>query len=216
LTHCRLRCDEINPDEINCLKKEIQSKTEENAALDISCNSQISSLQQTLDMKQREYDSRLRATENMNKDAMNELREMLSLQQKNGSKWRDESRTLCQKFESTNSLLRQENNGLKRKNEELVRAYKELQEKSEELEKEFYGNQVTIDKLQRLYADSEERAEAASAQIQTLLNREKQLLNDRKSLNREVDKLRLDLSRPNKPHSMEQQWNSYIGTLTKN
>ena len=33
------------------------------------------------------------------------------------------------------------------------------------MEKDYYANQVTIDKLQRLYSDSEERADTASVQV---------------------------------------------------
>ena len=38
-----------------------------------------------------------------------------------------------------------------------------------QIEKDYFSNQVTLDKLQRLYMESDERAEAASVQVCSLL-----------------------------------------------
>lgn len=199
-------------DEVNSLKKSLQSKREGLATLDMSCTSQVTKLQQTIQIKEKEFEAQLRSVEDVNRSAMNELRSMLTLQQKNGAKWRDESRTLCQKFERTISQLRAENEELKNKNEIIISDFDVLQEKYDKLNKENYMKQVSYDKLQRLSADSEEQAEAAKAQVMTLLNREKQLLGDRKSLNKEVDKLRMELSRPNRTRTMEKQWDHFVDT----
>jgi len=201
-------------EEVNTLKRELLSKREDHSSNNIAHASQISSLKQKLEVKEKEFETRVRVTEDTNKQAINEMREMMSLQQKNATKWREESRALCQKFESAISQLRQENSNLKEQNKNLQHSLNESFQKTEELEKVHYTNQVTLEKLQRLYSDSDERAEVASTQVQTLLSREKQLLHDRKTLNREVDKLKLDLSRPDRLNTSN-QWNNYINEYRK-
>lgn len=201
-------------EEVNTLKRELLSKREDHSSNNIAHASQISSLKQKLEVKEKEFETRVRVTEDTNKQAINEMREMMSLQQKNATKWREESRALCQKFESAISQLRQENSNLKEQNKNLQHSLNESFQKTEELEKDHYTNQVTLEKLQRLYSDSDERAEVASTQVQTLLSREKQLLHDRKTLNREVDKLKLDLSRPDRLNTSN-QWNNYINEYRK-
>ena len=196
--------------EVNSLKKELLSKKEDNVALDTTCASQVSSLQQKLEIKEKEFVSRLNATENMNKDAMNELRDMVATQQKNANKWREESRALCQKFERTINKLTHENSALKRKNEELIQMHNQYENKLEHLERECNANQTTVEKLKTLYSASEERAENATDQLQLHQSREKQLQKEKKSLNREIDELKLEISRPSRLHTIEQQWDTYL------
>merc|ERR1712224_1186339 len=161
----------------------------DNVAKDTTCASQVSSLQQKLEMQGKDYESRLLATENMNKDAMNELRDMLSTQQKKANKWREESRATCQKLETSLNKITRENGALKRKNEELTLMNVQNQKKIEEMEKEYSENQTEIEKLKTLHSSTQERIENSGAQIQGYLNREKQLQKEKKALNREIDKL---------------------------
>ncbi|XP_066919327.1 sodium channel and clathrin linker 1-like isoform X2 [Clytia hemisphaerica] len=182
-------------DEVNGLRKELLNKCEDNATLDITCASQVSSIQQKLDLKEKEYENRLRACEESHRESLNDLREMLADQQKTHSKYREETRTINQNQENTITQLRQESKHMKRRNNDLKNAYNEVQHKYEQMEKEYLGCHTSLEKMQDLYSDSEERADTANTQVYSLMNREKQLIQDRKSLNRKVDELKLDLSK---------------------
>jgi chromosome segregation ATPase len=196
--------------EVNSLKKELNSRREDNVTMDTTYASQLSSLQQTLELKEKEHGTRLQAVENTNKDAMNELREMLLTQQKNANKWRDESRTLCQKLERTINKLTQDNNALKRKNAEVIQVHNDDVNRIDELEKEILTNQATIDKLKTLYAALEERANTAEDQLQIHISRGKQLEKERQTLSGQIDRLKLEISRPVRAHAFDQQWDNYL------
>ena len=47
----------------------------------------MSSIQQKLDLKEKEFENRLRACEESNRESLNDLREMLADQQKTHSKY---------------------------------------------------------------------------------------------------------------------------------
>nr|XP_058969150.1 uncharacterized protein LOC131795585 [Pocillopora verrucosa] len=105
----------------------------------------------------------------MNRQSVNKLREMLNGRQKLGAQWKEESRAVTQTFEQTVNELRQEINKQKRRNNELNG---------------------------QLNEERQLRVDAASSQVTTLLNRERQLLQERKLLNREFERLKLEESRP--------------------
>ena len=48
---------------------------------------QVASLRQKLELQGKDFDSRMRATEDLNRQTINELREMLTAQQRVGSKY---------------------------------------------------------------------------------------------------------------------------------
>lgn len=127
---------------------------------------------------------------------MNELRDMLNGQQKLGAQWKEESKAVTQKFEQTVNELRQEINKQKRRNDELNSQLHEERQAREELESKLSSSKLSHEKLQSMVVDAETRADAASSQVTTLLNRERQLLHERKLLNREFERLKLEKSRP--------------------
>jgi len=196
--------------EVNALKKELNNRKEDNVTMDTTYASQVSSLQQKLEMKEKEHESRLHAVESTNKEAMNELREMLLTQQKNANKWRDESRVLCQKLERTINKLTQDNNALKRKNQELGELHNDDMNRIDVMEKEILSNKATVDKIKTLYTSTEERAAAAEDQLQVRIMREKQLEKERQTLNIQIDRLKLEISRHSRVALDHQQWESCL------
>jgi len=182
-------------DEVDQLKRAAIMSNQQHEDAEMKAASEISSLKQKLEVQTKDFESRVRATENLSRKSVEELREMLTAQQRVGNKWKDESKILTQKFESTVGELRRENERLQRKSEEVSKKIASEQRRSEKMERDLLTSKASQEKLQRMAADSEARADAASAQVHTLLNRERQLLQERKELNRKIDHLELELSR---------------------
>ncbi|KAJ7389653.1 Sodium channel and clathrin linker 1 [Desmophyllum pertusum] len=183
-------------DEIDKRKRELLSSKQAKEAAEHQCITEVASLKQQHELREREFESRLRNVEEMNRQSVNELREMLNGQQKLGSQWKEESKAVTHKFEQTVNELRQEINKQKRRNDELNSQVNEERQKREQLESKLSSTKLSQEKLQSMVVDSETRADAASSQVTTLLNRERQLLQERKLLNREFEKLKLEKSRP--------------------
>lgn len=196
--------------EVNTLKKELNSRKENNIVRDTTCASQVSSLQQKLDTQKKEYEARLSASENMNKDAMNELRTMLATQQKNASKWKEEARVISQNYEKTVSKLKVEISSLKRKNTELDQVHSKNVNKIEDVENECASNQAALDKLKTLYSNAEEEIESVNQRMQLQKNREKQMAKEKQLLVSQIDKLKLAVARPTRLNTIDQQWDSYL------
>lgn len=196
--------------EVNTLKKELNSRKENNIVRDTTCASQVSSLQQKLDTQKKEYEARLTASENMNKDAMNELRTMLATQQKNASKWKEEARVISQNYEKTVSKLKIEISSLKRKNTELDQVHSKNVNKIEDVENECASNQAALDKLKTLYSNAEEEIESVNQRMQLQKNREKQMAKEKQLLVSQIDKLKLAVARPTRLNTIDQQWDSYL------
>lgn len=183
-------------DEIDKQKRELLQAKQAKETAEHQCTLEVSSLNQRLEQREREFESRLRNVEEMNRQSVNELREMLNGQQKLGAQWKEESRAVTQKFEQTVNELRQEINKQKRRNDELNGQLNEERQAREELESKLSSSKLSHEKLQSMVVDAETRADAASSQVTTLLNRERQLLQERKLLNREFERLKLEKSRP--------------------
>lgn len=183
-------------DEIDKQKRELLSARQAKEAAEHQCITQVASLEQQHELRERDFESRLRNIEEMNRQSVNELREMLNGQQKLGAQWKEESKAVTQKFEQTVNELRQEINKQKRRNDELSSHVTEERQKREQLESKLSSSKLSQEKLQSMVVDAETRADAASSQVTTLLNRERQLLQERKLLNREFERLKLEKSRP--------------------
>lgn len=183
-------------DEIDKQKREILSAKQAKETAEHHCVTEVASLKQQHELRESEFDSRLRNIEEMNRRAVNELREMLTAQQKLGAQWKEESKAVTHKFEQTVNELRQEIGKQKRRNDDLNSQLNEERMRRQELESRLSASKVSQEKLQSMVVDAETRADAASSQVTTLLNRERQLLQERKLVNREFERLKLEKSRP--------------------
>ncbi|XP_047127034.2 sodium channel and clathrin linker 1 isoform X1 [Hydra vulgaris] len=204
-------------EELNTLKKKVLVNRENDVSQELSNAAKVALLEQKIEMKEKNFQSLLRASEESGREAANELRDMLRVQQKSASKWREESRALCQKYELQVAHLRQVNDDLTRRNQDLERMYNESLQKASELEKSFYLQQLTIDKMQRLHSTCEERIETSNNQVSSYLVREKQLVDSQKALTREIERLRLDSiqSCRNQTQPIDLQWDNYISEINK-
>eukprot|EP00794_Sanderia_malayensis_P006948 gene6948-7728_t len=196
-------------DEIDKQKREVILVNQQKDDIETKASAEISLLRQKLEIQKKDVDSRIRATDNLNRQTVNELREMLTAQQRVGNKWRDESRSMTQKFESTINELKQDSGRIERKHDEILKKFIAEQERAEKvkllhMEQELMTSRLSQNDLQRIAADAEARADAASTQVKTLLSRERQLLQERKELNKELDRLKLETSRPSSRN--QNQW----------
>lgn len=182
--------------EIDNLKRELLSAKQVKEQAQHQCVTEVESLKQQHEVREREFETRLRGVEEMNRRSVNELREMLTAQQKLGAQWKEESQAVTHKFEQTVNELRQQIDNQKKRNNELNSQLDDEKRTTQQLESKLSAAKKSEGKLQNMVVDAETRADAASSQVTTLLNREKQLLEERKLLNREFERLKIQKSRP--------------------
>lgn len=182
--------------EIDKLKRELLSAKQVKEQAQHQCVTEVESLKQQHEVREREFETRLRGVEEMNRRSVNELREMLTGQQKLGAQWKEESQAVTHKFEQTVNELRQQIDNQKKRNNELNSQLDDEKRTTQQLESKLSAAKKSEGKLQNMVVDAETRADAASSQVTTLLNREKQLLEERKLLNREFERLKIRKSRP--------------------
>ncbi|XP_022079629.1 sodium channel and clathrin linker 1-like isoform X2 [Acanthaster planci] len=187
----RLRLTEVADD----YKRRLLTAQKEKAVAERKCLSQMTAMQQETSQLRAEYEARLDSTEQGNRQAMKELREMLTAQQRMSAKWREESKTLAQKFEAKVNDLRSEIAMHKQRSEELTSQLSQQREMFLESERKQSEEAETIRKLNRKLADTELRAATTTKQLSQQLAREKRLLHDRKHLQNELEKLKLESSR---------------------
>lgn len=76
-------------------------------------------LSQRFELRERELVSQMESSVEGHQRSVQELREMLAAQHRVGTRWREESREMAQKYETTITELRGEVTRQKRRNEEL-------------------------------------------------------------------------------------------------
>ncbi|XP_028401902.1 sodium channel and clathrin linker 1-like isoform X2 [Dendronephthya gigantea] len=183
-------------DEIDTLKRELLLCQTTQEQVKQKSFTEVASLEQRHKVKERQFEEKLRSVEGMNARSVNELREMLTAQQRMGFKWKEESQVLSKKFEETVTSLRNEISKQSKRNDATSRELVEAKRKSKQMEDNYLSTKALLEKAQSIAADAKTRAEAASKQVETLLNRERQLLEERKNLHKELEKARLRKSRP--------------------
>ncbi|XP_015777461.1 PREDICTED: sodium channel and clathrin linker 1-like [Acropora digitifera] len=92
--------------EIDNLKRELLSAKQVKEQAQHQCVTEVESLKQQHEVREKEFETRLRGVEEMNRRSVNELREMLTAQQKLGAQWKEESQAVTHKFEQTVNELR--------------------------------------------------------------------------------------------------------------
>ncbi|CAB4001168.1 sodium channel and clathrin linker 1-like [Paramuricea clavata] len=95
-------------DEIDNLKRELLLSQTVQEQLKQKSVTEVASLEQRHKVKERHFEEKLQNVEGMNAHSVNELREMLTAQQRMGFKWKEESQVLSKKFEETVASLRYE------------------------------------------------------------------------------------------------------------
>ncbi|XP_071787293.1 sodium channel and clathrin linker 1-like [Asterias amurensis] len=190
----RLRLTEVVDD----YKKRLLMAQKEKKGAERKCLTQMTGVNQEMSQMRAEYEARLEGVEQGSNRAMKELREMLSAQQRMSAKWREESKTLAKKFESKVNDLRSEISMHKSRSEELTTQLGQQRALFLESEQRQSGEASNLRKLNQKLADTELRATTATKKLSEQLLREKRLLQDRKHLQNELEKLKLEASRTNR------------------
>ncbi|XP_062518742.1 sodium channel and clathrin linker 1-like isoform X3 [Corticium candelabrum] len=190
-------CEQLRDERIKLLgdldQTNRQARTAEQSreAMERKLAQEVATLQQQQAIKEKEFSHQLENSGDAHRQNTHELRQLLTAQRRIGAKWREESKALASKLEHTVSEMRAEMIRLKRRNEELTIQIESARTAQHESEQQVGDLQSVQSRLKRLLQDAESRADTASRQIATLLSRERQLLDERKVLHREVDRMHM-------------------------
>lgn len=176
------------------LHKRLRASEQERQVAESRLPREMSVLAQQHELREKELLFRLESSEEAHQRAAQELREMLAAQHHIGTRWREESKLLAQKFEKSVSELRGEILQHKRRNEELTQQLKSFKLAKEELAQRNGKLSASRAALQQQLGEVESRAEAAGEQVSVLLSRERELLQERRELHGQLDRLRLHMA----------------------
>jgi chromosome segregation ATPase len=197
--------------DLDAMNKRVKSTEQARQTAERKLMQEVASLQQLQALKEKEFSHRLENTGDAHRQNTQELRQLLMTQRQMGAKWREESKVLTSKFEQTVKEMTAEINKLKKRNGELMLQIEAARSSQQESEMQIGELQAVESRLNRLLHEAESRAETANEQVATLLSREHQLLDERKALHREVDRMHMQSIHKNRrPHASKQL--GYNGT----
>ena len=157
----------------------------------------MQSLTEQFKSKEAESQANFDGIQSSHRVATSELRNLLSSHQRLGAKWREETRVLTDKFESTTRKLKEESSRLKRSNEEMKielaqtkLGHQSLDAKLKSLETQKYNLQDRVDEL-------EDRNDQYSQQLTKYMTKERQWDQEQKILNNHLTRLQIQSSRSN-------------------
>lgn len=181
----------------------IFNKLNEKSQQLIKCEQNVANLQQKFDMERgsfrRKYDELLKEnkikefqmTEVINK-LHRDIEEMTHEQQRMANIWKDESKSISSHYEAVIIDLKSQNTNIHNKFREITEQHVRMTVLKEEMEQQIQEEKKIQNKLQRFLEDSERRLSANSCQIQELLSQQFQLIEEKKVLQRSLDKFKLE------------------------
>ncbi len=110
-------------------------------------------------------------------------------------RWREESKTLAQRFEQTLSSLKAELTKYKQHGEALTVQLQHLKLERKELITQLQKMSNTNSVLQQQLGEVEAQVDSTNSQTSALMAREKHLLQERRELHRQLDKVKLKMNR---------------------
>lgn len=110
-------------------------------------------------------------------------------------RWKEESKSLTQKFELTVSNLKAELDKYKQHSENLSVTLHQIKLEKNNLAKQLKKMTSSNVALQQQVSETEAQTEAANGQLAALLSREKQLLLDKRELHRQLDKIKVKMNK---------------------
>ena len=121
-------------EQVDELRQQLQKMNDAKNAAQRAAMKQMSSLQQELQVKEKQYEVKLQALEDSHRQSTLELRNMLAAQQHMSTKWKEECGSIAQKMEHNMNDSRNELARERRRNEELTRLLRESRDKTVEAE----------------------------------------------------------------------------------
>ncbi|XP_064636176.1 sodium channel and clathrin linker 1-like isoform X2 [Lineus longissimus] len=183
-------------DQINEMKKMMQQLRKEKESAERKCSRQMSCLEQDSNLRDREFEVKLQSMEDGHRHAMLEVRQLLTAQQRMSAKWKEECHSITAKFEAKLGDCRAENSRLKTRQQELVSLLDDMRKKTTESEEMLCEYTRNIKRLENRVREAEQRAMLATKQVSGQLSRERRIVQERRLLRSELDRSKLETSRP--------------------
>lgn len=108
-------------------------------------------------------------------------------------RWREESKTLAKKSERTISDMKAEVIRYRSRSDELTKQCTHLKHIKDDLSKRLKEATISSSSLQQQLKEAVAQSETTMEQVAELASREKQLLHERRELNRQLDKIKLHI-----------------------
>lgn len=109
-----------NLGQVDSLQREIRLSEQKQIATEQKCTKEIAALENKLQLREREFQTQLKNSENISWQSSQEIRTLLLSQQRATTKWREDSKVMASKYENYVNQSRNELQKLKQQNEELI------------------------------------------------------------------------------------------------
>ena len=106
--------------QVDSLQREIRLSEQKQIATEQKCTKDIAALENKLQLREREFQTQLKNSENISWQSSQEIRTLLLSQQRATTKWREDSKIMASKYENYVNQSRNELQKLKQQNEELT------------------------------------------------------------------------------------------------
>ncbi|RDD42507.1 Sodium channel and clathrin linker 1 [Trichoplax sp. H2] len=181
--------------QVDSLQREVRISEQKQMTGEQKYLKEISTLENKIQLREREFQAQLKNSENVSWQSSQEIRTLLLSQQRATTKWREESKGMASKYEAHVNQSRNEVHKLKQQNEELITSSRLAKDAIEKLTRKLKDSQASENRLKRSLQETEEQMKESSQKLSSLLSRERQILDERKLLLKEIDKLRLESGR---------------------
>ncbi|CAD5112136.1 DgyrCDS1375 [Dimorphilus gyrociliatus] len=160
-------------EQVDDLKRRCSSLSSERDSACRKLQKELTCAEKDLKLKIEEFEIRIHTSEDEHRNAMKDLRNMLTAQQKMSARWKEECETISRKYELKVKDLREDMSREKIRNEELKRLLKDSKDKAMETESLISEYSRNIKNMEDRVREAENRAKRTSMQIANHLTRER-------------------------------------------
>ena len=154
----------------------------------------LQSLSSQFSAKEADLQAKFDGTESSHRVATSELRNLLSSHQRLGAKWREETKSLTEKFENTTRKLKEESSKLKRSNEQLKGELVQCKIEQQTIESKLRSLISERGNFQAHVDELEDRNDQYSQQLTRYMTKERQWEQEQKILNSHLTRLQIQSS----------------------
>ena len=154
----------------------------------------MQSLSSQFSAKEADLQAKFDGTESSHRVATSELRNLLSSHQRLGTKWREETKTLTERFETTTRKLKEESSRLKHSNEQLKGELVQCKIEQQTVANKFKSLESQRDNFQTQVDELEDRNDQYSQQLTKYMTKERQWEQEQKILNNHLTRLQIQSS----------------------
>ena len=163
-------------------------------ACERKCTQKLQSMSSQFNAKEADLQAQFDGTESSHRVATSELRNLLSSHQRLGAKWREETKTLTEKFENTTRKLKEESSKLRHSNEQLKGELVQSKIEQQTIESKLKSLTSQRDNLHSQVDELGDRNEHYSQQLTRYMTKERQWEQEQKILNNHLTRLQIQSS----------------------